>query len=210
MKSKCVLIHNFYSSLRIKIKLHRETEILEELSSHLNILHFLTFFALTKNGSRHDLTVGAIFRSPSLDVLQMAFHECLNARWKACYGGCQRGPQFRRCLKSWVCTINGNTLPHLKILNDKKWHDRSDVWFSEWEFLFFLEAPHYYFIDGQYILFPTVPGLLKYPLAIMYQSSMIYLTSWCPRVKYPFADEHIDGLSLSQVRNCWTSLVSQW
>lgn len=30
-----------------------------------------------------------------------------------------------------------NTLPHLKILNDKKWHDRSDVWFSEWNFYSF-------------------------------------------------------------------------
>ena len=40
---------------------------------------------------------------------------------------------------------------------------------------------------------------------------MIHLTSWCPRVEnYPFADEHIDGLSLSQVGNCWTSLVAQW
>lgn len=79
------------------------------------------------------------------------------------------------------------------------------------KFLFFLEAPHYYFIDGQYICFKPAPGLLRYPfgnnVSIFYDLSN---PSWCPRVRITLADEHIDGLSLSQVRNCWTSLVSQW
>lgn len=50
---------------------------------------------LNKNESRHDLTVDAIFRSPTVDVVQVAFHECLNAGRKACYGGCQRGPDSK-------------------------------------------------------------------------------------------------------------------
>lgn len=65
----------------------------------LNILHFGTL-ALNKNEGGHDLTVVAIFRSPTLDVIQMAFHECLNARWKACHGGCQWSPNSKDVWKT--------------------------------------------------------------------------------------------------------------
>lgn len=131
-KFKCVMSMDWFitftDSLKIKINFHRETELLKELSCHLNILHFW-ILAFTRNNSRHDLTVIAIFRSPTLDVVQMAFHECLNARWKACYGGCQRSPDSKDVWKAgYVPSIN-ETCSYSKILNEKKWHARSDVWF---------------------------------------------------------------------------------
>lgn len=72
------------------------------------------------------LKVVAIFRSPTLDVIQMAFHECLNARWKTCYGGCQWSPNSKDVWKAGYVQY----IKHVVIYeNLKKWQARFDVCF---------------------------------------------------------------------------------